>query len=195
VPREKLLHILIGGLIALVLLLPVGVVGFVKSGIYHVGAAKRHTKLTWWITHETMIHSVRSHARRVDEPAGFGPEQVLAGFCGYETHCAACHGAAAVAREPWAGGMEPSPPYLLDVTKQFRPRETFWIIKNGIKMTGMPAWGASMSDNQLWQIVAWLEVSAKLPPQTYARWRQQRRCVAISPGPLPAPAPPSIPRP
>jgi mono/diheme cytochrome c family protein len=43
-------------------------------------------------------------------------------------------------------------------------------------MTGMPAWGGSMSDAQIWNIVAWLEASAKLPPQTYVRWQAERRC-------------------
>ena len=194
-PRDNLLHIAIGALIALVILVPLGVFAFVKSGIYDVGAAKRHTKLTEWVTHETMIHSVRHHAEGLAVPAGFTTQQVAAGFCAYETHCVACHGAAAIAREPWVSGMEPSPPYLLDATQTFTPEKLFWIVKNGIKMTGMPAWGSSMSDGEVWQIVAWLEVSAKLPPQTYARWRQQRCCAAVSPGPLPAPAPRSIPRP
>jgi len=177
VRREQLLHILIGAAIAIVLVVPLGVLAYVKSGVFDVGAAKRHTKLTWWITHETMIHSVRSHARRIAPPAGFTAPQVAAGFCAYQTHCVACHGAAAVARESWVSGMEPSPPYLLDVTRQFTPAQLFWIIKNGIKMTGMPAWGASMSDAEIWQTVAWLEVSPKLSPQTYTRWRPSRGCI------------------
>ena len=189
------MHVAIGAAIALAFLAPLIVFAFVKSGIYDVSAAKRHTKLTWWITHETMIHSVRRHAHDIAAPSGFLPEDVAAGFCLYETHCVACHGAAAVARQTWVSGMEPSPPYLLDATQTFTPEELFWIVKNGIKMTGMPAWGASMSDAEVWQTVAWLEVGAKLPPQTYARWRTERHCPLVRPGPLPVPAPASIPRP
>jgi cytochrome c553 len=123
----------------------------------------------------------------------------VAGFCAYETHCVACHGAAAVGREAWVSGMEPQPPYLLDVTRRFTPAELFWIAKNGIKMTGMPGWGDSLSDRQIWNVVAWLEASQNLPPQTYLRWRLGHQCAAsglstTAPGPLSIP-PPSRERP
>ena len=169
-----------------------GALLFVKSGAYDVGAAKRHTKLTEWLTHETMIHSVRRHADEIVPREGTTAAQLVAGFCAYETHCVACHGAAAVPREEWVSGMEPQPPYLLDMTERFTPAELFWTVKNGIKMTGMPAWGQGLSDRQIWDVVAWLEASRRLPPQTYLRWRSERRCDAISP---PAPGPLSIPRP
>ena len=167
-----------------------GALLFVKSGAYDVGAAKRHTKLTEWLTHETMIHSVRRHAHKIVPPERTTAAQLVAGFCAYETHCVACHGAAAAPREQWVSGMEPQPPYLLDVTERFTPAELFWTVKNGIKMTGMPAWGQELSDRQIWDVVAWLEASRGLPPQTYVRWRSERRCDAISPT---APGPLSIP--
>jgi mono/diheme cytochrome c family protein len=101
---------------------------------------------------------------------------ILAGFCGYEAHCVACHGAPAVARQQWANGMEPQPPYLLDATSKWTPRQMFWIAKNGIKMTGMPSWRDSLSDAEIWEIVAYLEAARRLPPQSYLGWRRQRLC-------------------
>jgi mono/diheme cytochrome c family protein len=190
----KLHHLLIGAGIALVVIVPLGVFGFVKSGIYNVAASHPHTKLTEWITHETMIHSARRHAASIEAPRAFTARQVVAGFCRYETHCVACHGAAAVAREQWVSGMEPSPPYLLDATSKWTPSELFWIVKNGIKMTGMPSWRDSMSDAQIWEVVGFLEASRRLPPQVYDRWRALRMCGAFS-GPWPAPGPPPTPRP
>ena len=167
---------------------------FVKSGVYDVGAAKRHTKFTEWLTHETMIHSVRRHAARIAPPPYTSADEVVTGYCAYETHCVACHGAAGVAREPWVSGLEPQPPYLLDATQQFTPGELFWIVKNGIKMTGMPAWGSAMSDREVWNVVAWLEAGRNFSPQTFLQWRAERRCAATSET-LPAPGPLSIPRP
>lgn len=192
VSREKLLHILLGAIIAIAVLVPLGVYGFVKSGIYNVGASQRHTKFTEWITHDTMINSVETHARGITPPVWTSAGEVVAGFCAYETHCVACHGAPAVARQPWVSGMEPQPPYLLDVTQRFTPAQLFSIAKNGIKMTGMPGWGDSMSDRQIWNVVGWLEASRNLPPQTYVKWRSERRCGASG---TPAPGPLSIPRP
>jgi cytochrome c553 len=185
--REKLLHILIGAAVAIAVVVPLGVLGFVKSGIYNVGASRRHTKFSEWITHDTMIHSVRSHAKGISPPAWTSAQQVVAGYCAYETHCVACHGAAAVARQQWVSGLEPQPPYLLDVNREFTPAQLFWIAKNGIKMTGMPAWGDSMSDRQIWNVVAWIEAGRDLPPQTYLHWRGERPCGASAPsvpGPL-----------
>jgi cytochrome c553 len=176
-------------------LVPVGLVLFVRSGLYDVGASSPHTKFTEWLTHETMIHSVRQRARSVAVPSQFTADQVVAGFCQYEAHCVACHGAAAVAREQWAAGMEPAPPYLLDISQRFTRPQLFWIVKNGIKMTGMPAWRNSMSDAQVWSVVAWLDASRNLPPQTYLLWRRDGRCggLRVPLGTSPAPGPTHLP--
>jgi cytochrome c553 len=184
VRREHLVHLLIGAAIGVAGIVPLGAYLFVKSGLYNVAASHPHTEFTTWLTHETMIHSVRRHAGGISPPPRTSPAQLLAGFCAYETHCVACHGAAAVARQKWVGGMEPQPPYLLDETQRFTPGQLFWIAKNGIKMTGMPSWRESMSDREIWNVVAWLEASSKLPPQTYLRLRSERRCgapTALSP--------------
>jgi cytochrome c553 len=176
VQREPLTQILIGVAIAILVVVPLGAYAFVKSGIYNAGASSPHTKLTEWITHDTMIHSVKRQAKGVTPPVWTSGSQLLAGFCAYETHCVACHGAAAVARQQWVNGMEPQPPYLLDEQQRFTPGQLFWIIKNGIKMTGMPAWRESMSDRQIWNVVAWIEASAKLPPESYLRLRDATAC-------------------
>ena len=192
--RWKLAKLLALGGLACVLVGAIGALGFVKSGLYNVAASKPHTSFTEWLTHETMIHSVRRHARGIAVPARVSPAQVARGFCLYETHCVACHGAAGAARAQWPAGMEPQPPYLLDATEKFTPAELFWIAKNGIKMTGMPSWRERLTDAQLWEVVGWLEASRQLPPQTDRAWRSARLCSAVS-GPWPAPAPSAIPRP
>lgn len=186
---------LVGAAIAIAVVVPLGVYAFVKSGTFNVGASSPHTKFTEWITHETMMQSVRRHASGIVPPARTSSAGLLAGFCAYETHCAACHGAAAVSRQPWVGGMVPQPPYLLGETEEFTPAQLYWIVSNGIKMTGMPRWRDSMSDREIWNIVAWLEASRNLPPQTYLRWRSKMRCgasIGLSP---PAPSPASTLRP
>ena len=191
---SKLHHLLIGAGIAIVAIVPLGAFAFIKSGIYDVGASRPHTRLTEWITHETMTHSVKRRATGLTAPREISGRQVLAGFCTYETHCVACHGAAGIAREHWVSGMEPQPPYLVDATEKWTASELFWIAKNGIKMTGMPSWRDSLSDAQLWNVVGFIEAARRLPPQTYSTWRSQRMCGAVS-GPWPAPGPSSTPRP
>ena len=177
---------LIGGAITIAVVVPACVYAFVESGVFNVASSNPHTKFTEWITHETMIHSVRQHAADVRPPLPVGAAQLVAGFCAYETHCVACHGAPAIAREQWVAGMEPSPPYLLDTTSKWSAPQVFWIAKNGIKMTGMPAWRDSMPDTRLWDVVAFVEAMRELPPQTYARWRARRMCGGFK-GPWPQP--------
>ena len=155
---------------------------FMWSGLYNVAASSPHSEPMEWGLHRTMIQSVHRHAKSVVAPERFSAAQVAAGFCQYEAHCVACHGAAGVAREQWVSGMEPAPPYLLDATSRWNRAELFWIAKNGIKMTGMPAWQDAMSDRDVWSVVAFIEAARQMQPQTYVEWRAQRRCPIKEPG-------------
>jgi mono/diheme cytochrome c family protein len=172
---NELKLVLITGLIGLALI-PIAVTAFVQSGIYDVAASKRHTKFTEWITHDTMVHSVRKQARVIVPPPMTSAAQLRAGFCSYEAHCVACHGAAAVPRQPWVSGFEPQPPYLLDVTQRFTPSELFWIVRNGIKMTAMPAWQDTMPERETWDVVAFLETMPKMNSSDYLKLRGRVRC-------------------
>jgi mono/diheme cytochrome c family protein len=167
---------LFGAAVAIALVVPLGAYAFVKSGIYNVAASHPHTTFTQWITHDTMIHSVRRNAASISAPSAYSAKEVVAGFCAYEAHCVACHGAPQIARERWVSGMEPSPPYLLDATSKWTAPQIFWIAKNGIKMTGMPSWRNSMSDRELWNLVGFIEAMREMPPNAYSRWRSERRC-------------------
>jgi len=176
VSREKLLLVLAGALVAIVLLVPLAAFAFVKSGIYDTSASKPHTRFTTWLTHETMIHSVRRRAAGVTPPSSVSPDRIVAGFCAYESHCVACHGAAGVARQRWVSGMEPAPPYLLDSTRKFTAPQLFWTVKNGIKMTGMPSWRDSMRDEEIWDVVAFLEAMPRMNSDAYRQWRSAGVC-------------------
>ena len=156
----------------------VGAFAFSQSGLYNVGAAIPHTDFTEWLTQGTMIRSVRLHAKGVTAPERFTDSQVVQGFCEYEAHCVTCHGAAGVANETWVNGMEPSPPYLLDASRKWTRSQLFWIISNGIKMTGMPAWRRSLTDDEMWSIVGYLDATDRIPQATFARWRSSGVCKA-----------------
>jgi len=75
--------------------------------------------------------------------------------------------------------MNPSPPYLLDQSRRWTPNQLFWIVRNGVKMTGMPAWGLTQSDAEVWNLVAFLEAMPDLAPADYQKMRTE----------LPPPAP------
>ena len=145
--------------------------GIVETGAYDTGATSPHMPITVWALHTTMLRSVARQSTKIAEPPITGAA-VMAGARQYEQDCVACHGAPAVDRAIWVKGMNPTPPYLLDVTRQMSPAQLYWVLSNGVKMTGMPAWGPSRSPEQLWNLVAFLEAQPYLPSRAYLRIRQ-----------------------
>ena len=155
---------------------PIVVFAYVKSGVFNVAASHPHSRLVEWITHETMINSVESRAPDIALPQRVSTAQAVRGFCQYEAHCVECHGGPAVAREQWVNGLNPAPPYLLNATRQWTPSQLYWVVQNGIKMTGMPAWRDSMTDGQIRDVTFFLEALPQMQPQTYLRWRSGQVC-------------------
>ena len=106
--------------------------------------------------------------------------------------CQDCHGGPGAEPEEFAAGMNPRPPNLAEAAGDLSVSEVFWIEKHGLKMTGMPSWRNSLSDGQIWDVVAFLEAMRQLPPQTYVEWRSRRMCTGFKgPWPAPEPSPPS----
>jgi mono/diheme cytochrome c family protein len=102
-----------------------------------------------------MQNSVRIRAG-TDEPETWSEEEVRKGFKDYDEMCVVCHSAPGKERSPISKGMRPQPPNLAEASKQWTGAQLFWIIKNGIKLTGMPAFGSTHSDEQIWNIVGFV---------------------------------------
>jgi mono/diheme cytochrome c family protein len=162
----------------------VAVLLYIAVGGYDVAASIPHQGLVYWATKTMMTRSVKLRARNIQAPAGFSRAQVLAGFRTFDAHCVSCHGAPGTGgREASADGMTPIPPYLVDAPRQWSPGELYWIIRNGVKMTGMPAWDRTCTDREIWELVAFLQA---FPEMNAAAYRDLR---ASSPPPAPGAAP------
>jgi mono/diheme cytochrome c family protein len=134
------------------------------SGAYNVAATVPETALERLVLSSTMRHSVRARAD-AQAPRSWTEEQVKDGFQHYGDMCVFCHAAPGKERGPASKGMRPQPPDLAKAAKQWSDAELFWIVKNGIKMSGMPAFGRTHRDDQIWNIVAFV---SRLP-QTSAQ--------------------------
>jgi hypothetical protein len=174
--RWPSLHHFVAAAILVAIAGPIVVFAYVKSGAFNVAASHPHSRLVEWLTHETMINSVKRRASDVALPQRIEIPRAIAGFCQYQAHCVACHGAAAVAREQWVSGFNPQPPYLLDAGRRWSPDQLYWIVRNGIKMTGMPAWRESMTNNEIRDVTLFVEAMERMPPQTYIKWRSAQLC-------------------
>ena len=160
---------IIASLLIAALLVVLGAGAVIYAGMYDVAATSPHSRLTSWLLETARIRSIRAQAAAVRAPPGLAdPANVLIGVEHYAAHCAVCHGAPGVPKGDIARGLYPPPPDLAKTARLYNPAELFWIVKNGIKMTGMPAW-SDHSDDELWATVAFLEKLPGMSEQDYAK--------------------------
>ena len=156
----------IASLLIAVLLTALGAV--IYAGVYDIAATAPHWRVTTWLLETARIRSIKAQAAGITVPPGLEePAKLVIGVEHYAAHCAVCHGAPGVPKGDIGRGLPP-PPELAKTAPLYNPAELFWIVKHGIKMTGMPAW-ADHSDEELWATVAFLEKLPRMSEQDYAR--------------------------
>ena len=88
--------------------------------------------------------------------------------------CVGCHGANGIERSEGAKGMYPDPPRFYRHASRMDPKEMFWTIKNGIKMTGMPAFGPTHSDQKIWAMTAFIKEKLQtMTTEEYNAWKEK----------------------
>jgi cytochrome c553/cytochrome c5 len=152
--------------------LPVlAVAGFlvVASGIVPIKASSGHWAITAWFLHFAMRRSVATHTLGLEAPALDEPGLILKGAGHYETGCRPCHGSPELAPPKIVRRMTPHPPHLPPRLSQWDPEGLFYIVKHGVKFTGMPAWPALQRDDEVWAVVAFLRTLPDLDAEAYRR--------------------------
>jgi mono/diheme cytochrome c family protein len=159
---------ILGTLTVSFVLLLIAAAVFVFSGFYDVSATAPHWRITQWVMETARVRSIEAHAAGIQVPPKLDdPTKVMIGVEHYAAHCAVCHGAPGVPKGDIAHGLYPQPPNLAEAAKRYSPGELFWILKHGIKMSGMPAW-SDHSDDELWATVSFLEKLPGMSEQDYA---------------------------
>ena len=142
-----------------------GTLTFIYSGIYDVAATSPHWPITYWAMETVRMRSIKMRASSITPPDDLVTDTtVVRGTEHFAAHCASCHGAPGVPRGETGERLYPQPADLTHAADRYTPGELFWILKNGIKMSGMPSW-ADHSDDELWSSVAFIE---KLPTMSDA---------------------------
>jgi mono/diheme cytochrome c family protein len=139
----------------------------VYFGWYDVSATSPHTMAVHHLMDTAMARSVKARAADVQAPDLHGEARIQNGARLYRTHCVQCHGAPGIAPQPYALGLNPAPAALVATARTRPAAEIFWITQQGIKMTGMPAWQYRLTDDQIWDVVAFLRVLPLLSPADY----------------------------
>jgi mono/diheme cytochrome c family protein len=162
VKRASIFSLLLLGLLALV-----AVAVFIWSGTYNIGADDAHTPPVYALLQTMRNRSVASRANQIHPPPTLKDAALIRQGAGnYAAMCTGCHLAPGMAPTELSRGLYPAPPALARATGG-NPSHHFWVIKHGVKASGMPAWGGSMDDEYIWGLVAFLQVLPTLTPAQY----------------------------
>lgn len=151
------------------MLLVLALVGLfvVYTGAYNPAATRDHTPLERWALSTTMRNAVQS---RADDPPALQEASLSRGAGEYKAMCEHCHGGPGVRRAEWAKGILPHPPDLTHAASEWRPEEIAWIIRHGVRMTAMPAFGPTHDDAAIRDLTAFVEQLPAMTPARYAAY-------------------------
>ncbi len=133
-----------------------GTIGFAYSGLYDVSASSSHSGFVEWLLSTTSHASIERRAGEIAVPDLDNEDLVLAGINDFDSMCVGCHGGPGKDPEAMGQGLNPPAPDLAEEAAEMTPAELFWVTRNGIRMTGMPAWGATHDDASIWPVVAFM---------------------------------------
>jgi mono/diheme cytochrome c family protein len=153
---------------ALVVWIIIGIIAYfvvAYTGAYAVGADVPH----WGVTEKAIgflrEHTIEKRAADIEPPPLDNPALVKEGAEHYAEMCTGCHLAPGMTSSELREGLYPRPPNLTRFAPD--PAESFWIIKHGLKLTAMPAWGKSHDDQKIWAMVAFLQKQPKMSASEY----------------------------
>lgn len=169
-------------LIALGVVAGLGGVGFLYSGVYNMGADDHHYKPVYWALETLRERSIAMRASKLEVPPLDDPNMLLAGGADYNEMCSGCHMKPGKKQSEISAGLYPQPPNLSLAASEHghdngpdahgdakaSAARQFWIIKHGIKASGMAAFGATHDDARIWAMVAFLQ---KLPTLDAAQYQ------------------------
>jgi len=147
----------LAGILAGILLLAAGAAAFFLSGTFDFAATAHPGKLEKRLAEAALDRSVARRAPKTANPAAASPDVLRTGLAHYRGMCVTCHGAPGVDPSEIGMGLNPPAPDLTVTKVQSRTDgELFWLVSHGIRMTGMPAFGPTHEDDEIWKIVAFL---------------------------------------
>jgi mono/diheme cytochrome c family protein len=154
--------------VAVVLLVVGAIAGaFVYTGIYNIGADAPHSRLVYGLLQELREKAIARGARSVTVPDDLNdPKRIAAGAGLYNEMCTGCHLGPGIEPSEMSQGLYPAAPQLARAD-DLSSAEQFWVIKHGVKLTAMPAWGKTHNDELIWDMVAFIRQMPKMSPAQY----------------------------
>lgn len=140
---------------------------YIYVGIYNIGADAPHWRWVYNTLDSLREHSIASYSKGITAPADLNdPKRISAGAGLYDEMCTGCHLGPGLEKSEMSQGLYPQAPELAKGNNH-TPAQQFWIIKHGIKLSAMPAWGRTHDDQLIWDMVAFIRQLPKMSPQQY----------------------------
>lgn len=148
---------------------------FISSGAYDISQLSPHNRFTLSIIKTITHSSINKGMKKVVVPDNLKDTALIVmGFKHYNQMCLSCHAAPGVQPGQMVEGLYPKPPELYKYAQEGDAREFFWITKNGIKMTSMPAFKPTLSDDEIWAITAFVtQKLGKMTTVEYKEWMKK----------------------
>jgi len=151
----------------------------IYSGIVNVAADEPHSAMVYWMLEQTRENSIAKASKDIKVPNLEDADLLLSGGTDYNFMCASCHLQPGQKESDMSVGLYPSPPNFAvendehshesnnNEDKSAEAKKHFWVIKHGIKASGMPAWGKTHDDKRIWAMVAFIQKLPELTPEQY----------------------------
>jgi mono/diheme cytochrome c family protein len=147
----------------------VATAAFLYFGVYNIAADAPHTRAVSALLENLRDRSIAVHARGIQPPADLGsPQRIAIGAGLYNEMCTSCHVGPGIEPSEMSKGLYPQAPILTD-PQDLTPGEQFWVIKHGVKLSAMPAWGRTHPDPLIWDMVAFVRKLPGMTPEAYKR--------------------------
>lgn len=160
------------GIVITILVLLIGTLGLALLGFLPTRANSVPPPMEIHLAMSALDNSVERHAPRVNNPVLPTDENLIAGMKIYTMNCALCHGGIDLQPSALEKSFYPPPPSLILHPPDDPEWHLFYVIRNGVRYTGMPAWDKSLSDPDIWKLTAFLTRIEKLPPAVQEFWKK-----------------------
>ena len=160
------------GILTTLLLIALGTFVYLHFGFLRFNADEQPSALESKLAMSAVDAFLERRAPAANSAPQSSDADLLEGMKLYTANCAVCHGDPGQPERVMGKSFYPPVPQFMNDPADMPARHNFYIIKHGIRWTGMPAWGSSLNDAQIWTLTAFLAQMDKLPPAVDQEWKK-----------------------
>jgi thiosulfate dehydrogenase len=159
------------GIVVTLAVLILGGLGIALLGFIPTNANATPHQLESHIAMSALDASTEHHAAHINSPVLPSAENLIDGMKIYTMNCSLCHGTLDKKPSPLANSFYPPPPQLVQDPPDDPDWHNYYVIRNGVRYTGMPAWDKALSDQDIWKVTIFLSHMEKLPAAAQEYWK------------------------